>query len=130
MTTPFTHLSLGDVEDSAAQFGFGHIQEARFANESLETEQTGFSYHHLKQNKRQAFGHRHEGAEELYLVISGSGRAKVGDQILNLTKLDVLRVAPDVVRAFEGGPEGLELLAFGPLRKDDRGEMVENWWTD
>ncbi|HEV2074907.1 MAG TPA: hypothetical protein VGR10_01570, partial [Thermoleophilaceae bacterium] len=73
MPAPYTHRKLSEVEDSAAKFGFGEVQEARFANADLETEQTGLSYHRVKPGKRQAFGHRHDEAEEVYVVISGSG---------------------------------------------------------
>jgi mannose-6-phosphate isomerase-like protein (cupin superfamily) len=130
MPAPYTLRRLSDVADSAAKFGFGETQESRFANGDLETEQTGLSYHRVKAGKRQPFGHRHQGAEEVYVIVAGSGRAKLDDEVVEVGALDAIRVAPGVIRAFEGGPEGLELLAFGPLRPDDRGEMLQGWWTD
>jgi mannose-6-phosphate isomerase-like protein (cupin superfamily) len=129
MPAPYTLRRLSDVADSAAKFGFGETQESRFANGDL-TEQTGLSYHRVKAGKRQPFGHRHQGAEEVYVIVAGSGRAKLDDEVVEVGALDAIRVAPGVIRAFEGGPEGLELLAFGPLRPDDRGEMLQGWWTD
>jgi mannose-6-phosphate isomerase-like protein (cupin superfamily) len=126
----YTIKSLDEVEDSAAKFGFGHLGEARFANAALETEQTGLSNHRLKPNARQAFGHRHDEAEEVYVVIRGSGRAKLDDEIVEVSERDAIRVSPGVVRAFEAGPDGLELIAFGPRRPDDRGEMLPDWWSD
>lgn len=130
MPSPYTLKRLSEVEDSAPRFGFGEAQEARFANDDLESEQTGLSFHRVKPGKRQAFAHRHEQAEEIYVVIAGSGRAKLNEEIVEVEALDAIRVAPDVIRAFEGGPEGVDLLAFGPLRSDDRGEMLPGWWTD
>ncbi len=126
----YTHRNLTEVEDSAAKFGFGESQEARFASEDFDTEQTGFSYHRVKPGKRQSFGHRHDEAEEVYVVISGSGRMKLGDEIVELAELDAIRVSPGVVRAFEGGDDGLHVLAFGPRRTDDRGELIQGWWSD
>ena len=79
--------------------------------------------------KRQAFAHRHENAEEIYVVLAGSGRMKLDGDIIELGALDAIRVAPRVVRAFEAGPEGMQLLAFGP-RRDGDGEVIQQWWTD
>lgn len=130
MSDPYTLKRLHDVADSAAELGFGETQESRFANRDLETEQTGLSYHRVKPGKRQAFAHRHQHAEEVYVVIAGSGRAKLDDDVVEVGVLDAIRVAPGVIRAFEGGADGLELLAFGPQRSDDRGEILPGWWTD
>ena len=129
MASPYTLKNLNEVEDAAEKHGFGHIGEARFANSALETEQTGVSFHRLKPNARQAFGHRHEEAEEVYVVIAGSGQAKLDDDVVQLTDRDALKVSAGVMHAIEAGPDGLEVLAFGPRRPDDRGEIVTDWWT-
>jgi uncharacterized cupin superfamily protein len=129
VTTPFTARKLTDIDDSAPASGFGETQEARFAKDALDTEQTGFSHHRLKPGRRQPFGHRHEKAEEVYVVLGGSGRAKLDDAILELSALDAVRVAPGVTRAFEAGSDGLEILAFGP-RCDGDGEVLMGWWDD
>ncbi len=128
--TPYTVKRLTDVEDSAAKFGYGELQEARFAKGDLAAEQTGVSLHRIRPGKRQGFAHRHENAEEVYVVIAGSGRVKLDDEIVRIGALDAIRVAPGVTRAFEAGPDGLEVLAVGPRRDDDRGEIIPNWWTD
>ena len=130
MAAPYTHKNLTEVEDSAAKFGHGESQEARFASDDLETEQTGLSHHRLKPGKRQGFAHKHDEAEEVYFVVSGSGRVKLDDEILEISELDAIRVSPGVIRAFEGGDDGLEVLAFGPRHQEDRGEMIQDWWTD
>ncbi len=126
---PYTVKKLTDAEDSAAKYGFSEMGESRFANEDLETEQTGLSHHRLRPDTRQMFAHRHKRAEEVYLVLSGSGRVKLDDEILELERLDAVRVAPGVIRAFEGGPDGMELIAFGPRREGDA-ETVPGWWSD
>lgn len=129
MAVPYTAAKLTDVKDSAPGFGLGEFQQARFANDDLETEHTGCAYVRIEANARPPFGHRHEQAEEVYVVISGSGRIKLDDEVLDVEGLDAIRVAPAVTRAFEAGPDGLELLAFGPRHEGD-GEVLENWWTD
>ena len=123
----YTHKNLKQVKDSAPDFGFGDHQEARFATKDMEAENTGLSYHVVRPEQRQGFGHKHENAEEIYVVLSGSGRAKLDDEILDLEAMDAIRVAPQVTRAFEAGPEGLELLAFGPRHEGD-GELVQDFW--
>ncbi len=129
MTDAYTLKNLTEVEDSAPKFGLDQIQEARFANAELDAEQTGFSYHRIKPGRRQAFGHRHDAAEEVYVVVAGSGRVKLDDEIVPVERLDALRVAASVTRAFEAGPDGLELLAFGARHQGD-GELLHGWWSD
>jgi mannose-6-phosphate isomerase-like protein (cupin superfamily) len=129
MGTAFTLKKLTEVEDSARKFGFEAIQEVRFAKNDLETEDTGISLNRIKPGKRQPFAHKHEGAEEVYVVLAGSGRVKLDDEIVPIEALDAIRVAPHVVRAFEAGPDGMEMLAFGP-RHDGDGEMIQDWWKD
>jgi mannose-6-phosphate isomerase-like protein (cupin superfamily) len=129
MTTPYTLKKLTDVEDSAPKFGLGDVQEARFAKKDLETEDTGLSHLRLKANQRQPFAHKHEQAEEVYVVLGGSGRVKLDDEIVEVDSLDAIRVAPGVIRAFEAGSDGIELLAFG-ARHDGDGEIVQDWWVD
>ena len=129
MAAPFTLKNLAEVDDSAPKFGYAEVQEARFAKDQLEAEQTGVSYQRVKPGKRQAFAHRHERAEEVYVVLGGSGQAKLEDQLVELRALDAIRVAPGVTRAFQAGPDGLELLAFGP-RHDGDGDVLPGWWSD
>ena len=128
--TSYTHMSVLDVEDAAEQFGFSETQESRFAQRAFEAEQTRFTLHRYKPGKRQPFGHRHDAAEEIYFVVSGSGRAKLDDDVVELNPLEALRVSAGVMRSFEAGPEGMEVLAFGPRHADDRGEIVPGWWSD
>ncbi len=125
----YTHKNLTEVEDMAAKQGGGDYMEARFPRKDLDASETGFAYHHVKPGKRQPFGHKHDEAEEVYVVLSGSGRVKLDDDIVELVQLDALRVEPGVMRQFEAGDEGLEILVFGPHHDGD-GELAPNWWTD
>ena len=129
MAAPYTLKNLAEVEDSAPKFGYGELQEARFANRDLESERIGVSFLRVKPGKRQGFAHRHDEAEEVYVVVGGSGRVKLDDEILELERLDAIRVTPSVTRQFEGGPDGIELLAFGPHHEGD-GEVLPDWWSD
>lgn len=125
----FAIMNLKEVDDSAA--GRGVEVEARFTRKFLDSEHLGVSYFRYGPNYRSPVGHRHREQEEAYVVLSGSGRAKLGDEIVNLHRWDVLRVAPQVVRSFEAGAEGLELIAVGSDRPEGGdGEMVEGHWSD
>jgi mannose-6-phosphate isomerase-like protein (cupin superfamily) len=125
----YTLKSLSEVHDAAAEAGFADQAELRFAGGELDAQDTGFTYHRAAPNAHSGFGHRHEEAEEVYVVIGGSGRAKLDDDIVEIKRLDALRVAPQVWRSFSAGPDGLEMLAFGP-RHDGDGEVDPGWWEE
>jgi quercetin dioxygenase-like cupin family protein len=127
-STPFTHINLEDVEDAAIPNGFGHRWEARVARTALGAEQTGVTHFRIRPGRRSPFAHRHASAEEVYVILRGTGRVKLDDEVRDVRPLDAIRIAPDVVRAFEAGPDGLELLAFGPRRRGD-GEQVPDPWV-
>jgi mannose-6-phosphate isomerase-like protein (cupin superfamily) len=101
--------------------------EARFAADDLNAELTGVSLQYLRPGKRQMFAHHHHRAEEIYVVIAGSGRVKIEDEIVDVSPRDAIRVAPDQTRAFEAGPDGLELLAMSARWRGDA-EVVPDWW--
>jgi mannose-6-phosphate isomerase-like protein (cupin superfamily) len=124
----YTIKNLREVEDSAPKFGFDSVQEAHFAHRDLDAQYTGFSYHVVKPSCRQGFAHRHEAAEEVYVVLSGNGRVNLDGEVVDIARLDAIRVAPPVVRTFEAGPDGLELLAFGPHHEGDGEILQENVW--
>jgi mannose-6-phosphate isomerase-like protein (cupin superfamily) len=124
-----TRINLADVEDAATANGFGGRWQARVARDDLEAEQTGLTHFHLWPGKRSPFVHRHKRAEEVYVVLGGSGRIKLDDEIFDVRPLDAVRVAPEVARAFEAGPDGLEFIAFGPHHDAD-GEPVDDSWVE
>jgi mannose-6-phosphate isomerase-like protein (cupin superfamily) len=128
MSTDHTHIRLADVEDAARANGFGDRWEARVARIPLGAAQTGVTHFRIHPGKRSPFTHRHRDAEEIYVILSGSGRVKLDHEVADVAPLDAIRVAPQVARAFEAGPDGLELLAFGPHFEAD-GEPVEDAWT-
>jgi mannose-6-phosphate isomerase-like protein (cupin superfamily) len=129
-----TIVNLKEVEDQAPNFGLAPNLEARFASEPLELEKSGISYQRLAPNFRVPFGHKHKQQEELYVLVSGSAKVKLDDEIVDLKHWDAVRVPGEKMRCFEAGPEGAEILAFGAPNtgnpREDIDEMVPNWWTD
>jgi mannose-6-phosphate isomerase-like protein (cupin superfamily) len=121
--------NLKEVDDAAAERG--PDIEARFARKHLDSEHLGVSYFHYGPGYRAPYGHRHHQQEEAYVVVSGSGRMKLDDEVIELQQWDVVRVAPAVLRGFEGGANGLELIAIGSDRPEGGdGEMVSDFWVD
>jgi len=125
----YAKKNLRDVEDSAASHGLSATQEARFPRADLGAELTGLNFLIVKPGRREAFAHRHRTAEEIYVVLSGSGQVKLDDELVELAPLDAVRVGPGVTRSFQAGPDGLEVLIFGPRVEGD-GEIVQDFWDD
>jgi mannose-6-phosphate isomerase-like protein (cupin superfamily) len=127
--TGYAIRNLKEIEDSAVKFGLSPQMESRFARRDLGAETLGLSYQRLAPNVRQPFGHRHEQQEEVYVVLSGGGRVSLGDEVVEVRPWDAVRVAPDTTRAFEAGPDGLELLAFGAHTVSTDVETVQGFWA-
>jgi uncharacterized cupin superfamily protein len=128
--TDYTHLNLrDDVENASERFGLAPNMEARFARKPLGLRGGGFSYQKLAPGFRAPIAHRHERHEEVYVVVGGGGRVKAEDEVRELRQWDAIRFAPGVARAFEAGPEGLELLAIG-FGEAGEAEMLEGFWDD
>ena len=127
----YTIKNLRELDDAAVRFGLSPQLEARFAPDDLQCEKTGLSYQRYAPGFRTPFGHHQREQEELYVVVSGGGRMKLDDEVRELRQWDAVRVAPEVMRAFEAGPEGAELLAFGaPRSGPGDGVTVPGWWGD
>jgi quercetin dioxygenase-like cupin family protein len=99
--------------------------EARFSRKYLNSNELGVSLFKYAPNMQAVDGHHHKEQEEAYVVVAGSGRLKLDDEVVELKHLDVVRVAPHVVRGFEAGPDGLEIIAVGG-RKPDGGDGVRD----
>jgi mannose-6-phosphate isomerase-like protein (cupin superfamily) len=125
----FTIKNMMEIDDSAADRG--PDIEARFARKHLDSEHLGVSLFRYGPGFRAPYGHRHREQEEAYLVVGGSGRMKLDDEIVELRQWDVVRVAPNVLRGFEGGPDGLQFVAVGNDRPEGGdGEMVQEFWPE
>ena len=127
----YTVVNLREVEDMAPQFGFAPHIESRFARKPLGLARSGLSYFRLEPGYRLPFGHRHGEQEEVYLVVNGSARVKLEDEIVELGQWDAVRVPGPVTRGMEAGPQGAEIVAFGAPNTDNKdAEMEPGWWTD
>lgn len=124
----YTHKNLQEIDNLGADQAPGF--EARFGRSHLDSEHLGVSFFRYPSEFRTPFGHRHREQEEAYVVVEGSGRMRLGDEVVDLKQWDVIRVAPSVVRAFESGPDGMALIAVGNDRPEGGdGELVEDFWT-
>jgi uncharacterized cupin superfamily protein len=125
----YTIANLKEIDDSAGDYAPAF--ESHFGRKHMDSEHLGVSYLRYGPGFRSPVGHSHREQEEAYVVIGGSGRIKLNDEILELRQWDVVRVAPQTVRAFEGGPGGLEVIAVGADRPEGGdGVTVKDWWID
>jgi quercetin dioxygenase-like cupin family protein len=125
----FAIVNLLDVEDSVGDRAPGI--EGRFGRKHLDSRDLGVSLFRYAPNLRSPMAHSHREQEEAYVVVSGSGRVLLDDDLRELRLWDVVRVAPDVVRAFEAGPDGLDVVAIGgPKPEEGDGVMGSANWPD
>ena len=132
---PFTLTNLKqDLEDIGSRFDGAPGLEFRAATGPLELEQSALTYQRVPPGYRFPFGHTHKRQEEVYVVVGGSGRMKLDEEIVELKEWDAVRVPPGTWRGYEAGPEGLEILVIGApnlgkaVREDVHGQRY--WWAD
>ncbi|MFL5896188.1 MAG: cupin domain-containing protein [Thermoleophilaceae bacterium] len=126
---PFSHLNLLEIEDSVAGRVVGI--EGRFGRNPLESRDLGISHFRYAPGFRPEKAHRHREQEEAYIIVAGNGRMLLDDQVIEVRQWDVVRVAPEVVRAFEAGGDGLEFVAIGgPKPEGGDGEQVPASWPE
>ncbi len=129
MMSRFSTVNLLDVENSIGERAPGI--EGRFGRKHLDSRDLGVSLFRYAANLRSPMAHSHREQEEAYVVVGGSGRMLLDDEVIELHHWDVVRVAPEVVRAFEAGPDGLDLVAIGgPKPEEGDGVMGEAAWPD
>jgi mannose-6-phosphate isomerase-like protein (cupin superfamily) len=131
---PYTHRNMkADVDDLGSHFDGAPNLEFRAATEALGLVRSGLSYQRLPPGYRFPYGHTHRTQEEVYVVVRGSGRMKVDNELIELREWDAVRVPPGTWRGYEAGPEGLELLVIGaPSLGDAPRDDVEgkrDWWS-
>ena len=131
----FTRRNIkADLDDVGSNFDGSPDLEFRLATKALELEKSGLGYQRVPPNYRFPYGHTHETQEEVYVVLGGSGRMKLDDEIIELSRWDTVRVSPGTWRGYEAGPEGLEILVIGApnLGENPRGDVEgeRDWWSD
>ena len=127
MAGQYSRINLDAVEDVAPANGLGERWEARVARTDLGAEETGLTHFRLRPGKRSPFVHRHERAEEVYVILAGDGWIRLDGELVAVEPLDAIRIAPQVARAFEAGPDGLEFIAFGPHHAGDGVPVADEW---
>lgn len=126
----YTKINLvEDVEDMALKYGQDGMQ-SRFARRPLALEEQGLSLFRFEPGFRLPFGHRHAEQEEVYLVLSGTVRMRLGDELVELGAYDAVRVPPETWRGIEAGPDGAEFLVTGAPHAENDTEMDREWWVD
>jgi mannose-6-phosphate isomerase-like protein (cupin superfamily) len=127
----YTRVNLkSDVKDMAPEFGMEGM-ESRFARTNLDLENSGLSYFRLDGGFRTPFGHTHSEQEEVYVVLSGSARVAVDDEVVDLSQWDAIRIPSGTMRAMEAGSDGAEILAVGAPNTDNKDvEMQPGWWPE
>ena len=126
----YTIVNLKKLENKASEGG--PTLEARFARGEIASEHIGVSQFRYAPGGRSNKGHAHREQEEVYVVLDGSGRVKLDDDLVDIGQWDVVRVAPGTFRGFAAGPEGLELLAIGSDRPEGGDGVMadDDWWGD
>jgi mannose-6-phosphate isomerase-like protein (cupin superfamily) len=124
----YTKINIAEVEDLAPKYGMSETGESRFARGALGAQRIGLAYYKVNPGRRLGFGHRHAEDEEVYLVQSGSGRFKVGDEVFSVGPRDVVFVPPDSMRSWEAGEDGMELIAFGGHTEGAAADMDQEFW--
>ena len=106
-------VNLMELENGASEGG--PTLEARFARSAIESEHIGVSHFRYAPGRRSKRGHSHREQEEVYVVLSGSGRVKLDDELLEVRAWDVVRVAPGTFRGFAAGSEGSSCSRSAPI---------------
>ena len=126
----YTKTNVREVEDSAPKFDMPAEMQARFARRAIDGQTLGLSLFALEPGFRIPFGHKHESQEEVYVVVRGSARVKVDDEVVELAEWDAIRFPKNTMRQMEAGPDGVEYLAFGAGDDPNEAEMAPGWWSD
>ena len=133
MANDYAIVNIKDLEDHAVKFGLSPNLEARFGRKALGCEKGGVGYERYAPNFRLPFGHKHAEQEEIYVLVSGGGRMKIEDEIVDVKQWDMIRVGPGTTRNFEAGSEGAEVIVFGaPVSAEvpNDAETLPGWWAD
>lgn len=78
--------------------------------------------------------HKHIKAEELYFVLEGTGRMRIGEETLTIPKYGCVLVGPDAMRQIfnDSDTESLWLIIGAPEREFEPGEPfdLKRFWPE
>jgi quercetin dioxygenase-like cupin family protein len=126
----YTKLNFSEVKDLAPDYGMSEMGEARFARVALGAERIGLTRYRMKPGRRVGFGHRHPDSEEAYVILSGSGRFQINDDVVDVVANDIVYCPANTMREWEAGRDGMEVLAFGQHTEGENTEMDREFWSD
>ncbi len=125
----YTKLNFSEVKDLAPDYGMSEMGEARFARGALGAERIGVTRYLMNPGRRVGFGHRHPDSEEAYVVLAGSGRFQINDDVVDVVAYDIVYCPANTMREWEAGPDGMEVLAFGQHTDGENTEMDREFWS-
>jgi mannose-6-phosphate isomerase-like protein (cupin superfamily) len=129
----YTAVERSDALDFMAEYpGYGEMLSYTGA---LGAEQVALTWRRMPPGTggRGSYGHRHHTQEEVYLVLSGTITAKVGDEVITLGPGAALRVAARAYRSIHNdGPDDAELVICSVRVEDPRAdaETTPDFWPD
>ena len=128
----YTVQNLKEIENQGVKFGLDENNiQFRMAKDPLECEHCGISYLRLGPGWRAPWGHSHKTQEEIYILVNGSARMKVEDDLIEMKPFTAVRVSKDAMRGYEGGPDGADLIVVGaPKTGSGDADNVQDWWSD
>ena len=128
----YTVQNLKEIDNQGVNFGLDENDiQLRMAKDPLECADCGLTYMRLGPGWRTPFGHNHKTQEEIYILVNGSARMKLEDKLVDMKPFTAVRVSPETMRSYEGGPEGAELIVIGtPRTGGGDAEIVQGWWSD
>ena len=129
----YTRINMMAIDPSPAAEEYGI--DARFGRSHLDSDHLGVSYFRYPPDFRTTMGHRHSEQEEVYVVVSGSGRIRVDDDIVDVGPWDVVRVAPvrsaasrPAPRAWRCSPWGAIVRPAATASRWTTGGTIRKYW--
>jgi hypothetical protein len=125
-------LPIADAPNWAqTRFGLAETElDLRILRGRLQCEHVGVSYLRFGAGWHMTLGHRHPpGGEEVYVLVEGRARIKIGDQILSMEAPSAIRVAGDQFRAIRAVGEAAVFVVVGyPIEDPNETEFAPDFW--
>jgi len=96
-------------------FDFENLPWLTNPRKQLELQGVALGLINIPPNEGYTFTHKHRKQEEVYIVVAGSGRILINDNIITITKGDIVRVSPDSKRALKADESGIFIICSGAI---------------